>query len=73
MRPLTAVVLSDYGRDRLAYQGFEPFFHRITPAPFTDPEYLHSTDASGLYTHRLALEQIESDEDERRKRLDQFG
>lgn len=31
MRPWTAVVLSDYGRDRLAFQGYEQLFDPVVP------------------------------------------
>jgi hypothetical protein len=29
MRPWTVVVLSDYGRDRIAYQGYDILFNPI--------------------------------------------
>lgn len=32
MRPWTAVVLSDYGRDRIVYQGYEQLFYPDVPA-----------------------------------------
>ena len=54
MRPWTVVVLSDYGRDRLAYQAYDQLFDPETPRPHRAAcQSLCATDAGCLQPDRL--------------------
>ena len=67
MRPLTALVLSDYGRDRLAYQGYEQLFNpRLRPTSLpTSNRHLQKLQASAVLldflASRLEAESLEGD------------
>ena len=55
MRPWTVVVLSDYGRDRLAYQGYDLLFDPIPRSQHAaDPEHLRPAHPGGFRHDGLA-------------------
>ena len=57
MRPWTIVVLSDYGQDRIAYQGYEHLFDpEITPSHLPiESKFIHHMQAVYVLMEFIAL------------------